>query len=195
MGPQSPSHTGSLVPSSTSSDPICSNRKSHLIHTQVSILIFRNIGYSLRAMSSASTTSWCFRAADIDFNKQRIKNNKTKQAALQHNFNSLGKRLLHLRIENSVSPVQPPPAESQSPKVLVDDVEETLGPLEPEGNMASLKVLHVVGTLHVIMDHPPPCGPKRLNGIELPLLHTSGLTTWSHVVIGKGSSKVHVHIT
>ena len=75
------------------------------------------------------------------------------------------------------SPVLPLPAETQSPKVLVDDVEEIL---EPEGDMASLKVLHVVGTLHVIMDHPPPCGPKHLNGIELPNLHTSGLLDCSN---------------
>ena len=105
--------------------------------------------------------------------------------------------MLWIRIENRVMSVTTavrishllPPEESQSPKVLVDDIEETLSLLEPEGNVASLKVLHVVGTLHVIVDQPLPVDPN----VSMALLHTSGLTTWSHVVIGKGSSKVHTY--
>lgn len=40
----------------------------------------------------------------------------------------------------------------------------------PDGDVPNIKVLHVVGAFHVIMDHTLPCAPERLNGINLSLL-------------------------
>ena len=43
------------------------------------------------------------------------------------------------------------PAEGEGAKVLVDDAEEVLGSWQPQGHVAHVEVLHVVGALHVLL--------------------------------------------
>ena len=50
-------------------------------------------------------------------------------------------------------PVEPPPAEGEGAEVLVDGVQELLGALQPERDVADVKVLHVVRGLHVVVDN------------------------------------------
>jgi hypothetical protein len=49
-------------------------------------------------------------------------------------------------------PVQPPPAEGQGSEVLVDRVEEGLRTLQTEGHVADVEILHVVASLHVVVN-------------------------------------------
>lgn len=48
--------------------------------------------------------------------------------------------------------VEPPSAESQGSEVLVDRVEQSLGPLKPEWDVAHVEVFHVVARLHVVVN-------------------------------------------
>lgn len=42
--------------------------------------------------------------------------------------------------------------------------------LLPDGDVADVKVLHVVRALHVVVDHAFPCAAKRLDGVNLSFL-------------------------
>ena len=57
------------------------------------------------------------------------------------------------QISRLSQPVQPPPAEGEGAEVLVDGVEELLGALQPQRDVAHVKVLHVVRGLHVVVDN------------------------------------------
>lgn len=46
----------------------------------------------------------------------------------------------------------------------------TADELLPDGDVADVKVFHVVRALHVVMDHTFPCAAKRLDGVNLSLL-------------------------
>ena len=57
-------------------------------------------------------------------------------------------------------PVEPAPAEGQRAEVLVDRVQELLRPAQPQGDVADVEILHVVGTLHVIVNNATSSGSK-----------------------------------
>lgn len=44
------------------------------------------------------------------------------------------------------------------------------GELSPDGDVADVKVFHVVRALHVVVDHTFTCAAKRLDGINLSFL-------------------------
>ena len=58
--------------------------------------------------------------------------------------------------------------------------------------MSSIKVLHVVRTIHIIMNQSFTSGAKCLYGIELPFFHLGSLTTWGR---GGGGEKMCEQIT
>lgn len=43
-------------------------------------------------------------------------------------------------------------------------------PASPDGDVADIKVFHVVGALHVVVDHTFTCAAKRLDGVNLSFL-------------------------
>ena len=73
-------------------------------------------------------------------------------------------------------PVQPALAEGKSPKVLVYDLQELLGPLKSQWNMADIIYLHIMGAVHVVMDHSSPRAAEGLNCKALPLIHPGPIT-------------------
>lgn len=97
--------------------------------------------------------------------------------------------------------VQPATAEGQGAKILVDHIQELLGfgnsedrqrrcsikvlppsmkdecsknaSYSPDGNVTTFEILHVVRSLHVIMNVTFACAAESLNGIEFSFLANS----------------------
>ena len=72
-------------------------------------------------------------------------------------------------------PVKPATAEGEGAEVLVDGVEQGLGLLQPQRDVAHVEVLHVMGTLHVLVHVALARAAERLDGVELVLLHDGSL--------------------
>ena len=65
----------------------------------------------------------------------------------------------------------------------------------PDGDVAHIEVLHVVRTLHVVVDHALPGAAERLDGINLSFLQ--GATNTTRVNLQRKlsmSNQVHIFI-
>ena len=72
-------------------------------------------------------------------------------------------------------PINPASAEGECVEVLVDKVEELLGLGQAEGDVAHVKVLHVMRALEVLAHVALAGAPEGLDGKELTLLHACRL--------------------